>query len=343
MFVAALAPRSWRLVRIGAALYVAAVLLVWLIPSPIGTNVIRLGLLFGGVVLVAVASRNRRQGPAALTDLLSARRITPILILAIATLSIWQVAFAVNDAVHSRPTESWTMQHEPHDHQLETRNAELGRVEVVPTRSHREASALAPYVNLARGWNRQADAELNPIFYDDDMLTPAAYHDWLDRWAVRYVVLPTGPPDYAADDEAALVAVGLPYLREVWGDPYWRLFEVVDPTPLVEPPAEVTSFDANEVVLNVSSPGTMLVRIPYSPWLSLVDAQGDAVEAPEYDAAGTSPVNVNGCLSPKEHLPVAGQPGDEWTLLHAPVPGVYRIAAPYKLPRGTTCQTNLIE
>lgn len=46
--------------------------------------------------------------------------------------------------------------------QLQEAGAEKGRVEVVPARSHREASALAPYVNLARGWNRQADMERNP-------------------------------------------------------------------------------------------------------------------------------------------------------------------------------------
>ena len=38
-------------------------------------------------------------------------------------------------------------------------------------------------MNLARGWNRQADAERNPIFYDDETpLTAASYRAWLDRW-----------------------------------------------------------------------------------------------------------------------------------------------------------------
>jgi hypothetical protein len=343
VFGVAFAPRSWRLVRVGSGLYVAAVLLVWLVPSPIGTNITRLGLLFGGVVLIAAASTRPRQGSPALADLLSAKRARTVLVLAIATMSIWQVAFAANDAVHSRPTDSWTEQLEPLVQQLETRNADIGRAEVVPTRSHREASALAPYVNLARGWNRQADAELNPIFYDGDLLTPATYRDWLDRWAVRYVVLPTGPTDYAADEEAALVAGGLPYLHEVWADPNWRLYQVADPTPLAEPPAEVTSFDATEVVLSVPSPGTMLVRVPYSPWLSLIDATGNPLEAPDFNTAGTSPVSDKGCLSPEVRATGAGQSEVVWTQLHAPVPGVYRIAAPYTLPRGTTCPTDLIE
>jgi hypothetical protein len=155
--------------------------------------------------------------------------------------------------------------------------------------------------------------------------------------------LPTGPDDYAADDEAALVAGGLPYLHEVWADPYWRLFEVVDPTPLVEPPAEVISFDAAELVLDVSSPGTVQVRVPYSPWLSLIDAHGNTLEAPESVTADGPPVDVNGCLGVQEQPTGAGQPDDDWTLLHAPAPGIYRIAAPYKLPRGTACPSDLTD
>lgn len=51
-----LLPRRWRLARICSAVYAAAVVLVWVVPTPIGTNVSRLSLLFGGVVLVAAAS-----------------------------------------------------------------------------------------------------------------------------------------------------------------------------------------------------------------------------------------------------------------------------------------------
>jgi hypothetical protein len=344
LFGAALVPRSWRLVRMGSVVYIVALFLVWLIPSPIGTNMTRLGLLFGGVVLIAAACRKPRQGPPILAELVGAWQAKTLLVLAIATMSIWQVAFAVNDAVHSQPAAAWTAPLEPLVNQLETRGAELARVEVVPARSHAEASALAPYVNLARGWNRQADAERNPIFYeDDDLLTRYTYHAWLDRWAVKYVVLPTGPPDYAADQEAALVASGLPYLHEVWSDPYWRLYEVENPAPLADPPAKVLDFDSTEVVLKVSSAGNVLVRILYSPWLSLVDAQGDALEGPESEGPGLAPVNANGCLSEEEQPPAAGLPDDDWTVLHAPAPGIYRIAAPYKLPRGTACPSDLAE
>jgi hypothetical protein len=59
--VALLVPVSWLLVRLGAAVYVAVVLLSWIVPSPVGTNVTRLALLFGGVMLVAAACAPRRR------------------------------------------------------------------------------------------------------------------------------------------------------------------------------------------------------------------------------------------------------------------------------------------
>ena len=39
------APKSWRFVRTGAAVYLAGILLTWLVPSPIGSNVERLSPL----------------------------------------------------------------------------------------------------------------------------------------------------------------------------------------------------------------------------------------------------------------------------------------------------------
>ena len=110
-------------------------------------------------------------------------------------------------------------------------------------------------------------------------MTPASYRAWLDRWAVHYVVLPTGRRDAAAVAEADLVAGGLGYLRQVWSNPSWRLYAVRDPTPLADPPAVVTRFDA-EVELYMPRPGTVVVRIPESPWLSLLDAQGRPLEPP---------------------------------------------------------------
>ena len=148
---------------------------------------------------------------------------------------------------------------------------------MVPTDNHREASALAPYVNLARGWNRQADAARNRLFYRDRPLTAKAYQHWLRRWAVHFVVLTKAKPDGAAVKEAALVAGGLPYLERVWSDEDWVLYEVLDPRPLVSEPAQVLGFDAAQITVYTPQAGPVEVRIAYSEWLGLLDALGKPV------------------------------------------------------------------
>ena len=274
-----LVPASWLSVRLGAAVYVLVVLVTWIVPSPVGTNVTRLALLFGGVLLVAAACAPA--GRRAAHRWVSPRVGTVLLATAIAISSAWQVATAARDAITTAPPDAWAIDVGPLIDQLEARDAGLARVEVVPSSSHREAAALAPHINLARGWNRQADAERNPIFYDEETpLTAASYRAWLDRWAVHYVVLPTGRRDAAAVAEADLVGDGLGYLRQVWSNPSWRLYAVSHPTPLADPPAVVTHFDAAEVELYMPRAGTVVVRIPESPWLSLLDAQGRRFHRP---------------------------------------------------------------
>ena len=342
--VVILTPRTWRTVQAGGALYILAVVAAWLVPSPVGTNVSRLGLLFGGVVLVAAVSIGawrtsmvaRRFGVRAATVLLAAALITS---------TIWQIAYAFRDVVSSAPPESFSSDIDPLLYQLRARQADLARVEVVPTKSHREAAAIAPHVALARGWNRQADAERNPVFYRDSDLTAKAYRRWLHRWAVGYVVLSTtATPDPAAAEEAELVAGGLPYLEQVWADDEWTLYVVKNPTPLVSPPAEVVAYDAAELTVTTPRAGRIVVRIADSPWLSLVDANGEPLPAvTDTDAAdslegGSEPACLSG-LDAEFPGDTTDGPRDDWLVLHAPAAGTYRIAAPYKLPRGTSCPT----
>jgi MFS family permease len=317
------APREWRTVRLASAVYAVGALLSWLVPSPIGTNVTRLPLLFAGVLLVAAATtRVFRRRSASLV----------VLVLALITSAAWQVAVAAGDVVTTAPDAAWSADIHALVRQLHRTDAAVGRVEVVPPKSHRDAAALAPYFNLARGWNRQADAERNPLFYDRKVpLTADAYRSWLDRWAVRYVVLTPGRPDNAAVQEAALVSGGLPYLRPVWSNASWRLYAVEEPRPLVDPPGQLISFDQAEVTVRVAYPAKVWLRIPTSPWLTLLDSSGRALPPPR-----TPEENTDGCLSV---LRVPGTPEDDWVVLDAPRRGIYSIAAPYSLRRGTACPT----
>ncbi len=83
------------------------------------------------------------------------------------------------------------------------------------------------HVSLARGWERQLDTRYAALFYGPAALTAPAYRAWLAENRVVYVALPDARLDYAGRAEGALVARGLPYLREVWRSPHWRLFRVI--------------------------------------------------------------------------------------------------------------------
>lgn len=335
VFVLVLVPKDWRTVRAAAAVYTLGTLLTWAIDSQIGSNVSRLPMLFAGVVLLA-----------ALPYTVPRSRKWYALVLVFLGLNFWIGFKAVDDMVRTAPAASWNRELAPLVNRLQQVRAERGRVEVVPASSHREASALAPYVNLARGWNRQADMKRNPLFYDDDKtLTSAGYRAWLDRWAVHYVVLPKGSPDSnGAKQEAELVREGQPYLTRIWSDANWQLFAVKDPMPLADPPATVDHAGAGELTIQVKTAGRVLIRVPYSPWLSIVDEQGQKVDVPEETEESKQREegpktfdNRNGCLLKAEE----DTEGDEWTELLAPAPGVYRLAAPYQLPRGTPCPDEL--
>lgn len=330
-----LVPRDWKTVRTASAVYGTGTLLTYVIDSQIGSNVSRMAMLFAGVVLLAAlpytAPRTRRWYA---------------LVLSFAALNFWIGFKGVDDIVRTAPTASWTRSLAPLVNQLQKVGAERGRVEVVPPSSHREASALPASVNLARGWNRQADMKRNPLFYDDT-LDAVNYRQWLDRWAVHYVVLPQGAPDSSgARREAELVGKGLPYLKAIWSNADWRLFAVDSPVPLADPPATVERADEGELTIHVKKAGRVLIRIPYSPWLAVVDEEGHGLERPQETEASKqradkdtakSFANTNGCLIKVDE----NENGDEWTELLAPRPGTYRLGAPYQLPPGTPCPDEL--
>ncbi|MFB8394032.1 MFS transporter [Streptomyces yangpuensis] len=328
-----LVPRRWKTVRIASAVYALGVFLTWAIDSQVGSNVTRMVMLFGGAVLLAALPY----------EVPRSRRWYGVL-LAFVGLNAWITTNSITDIVRTTPVAAWNRELAPLVDQLRKAGADRGRVEVVPVSSHRESSAFPSYVNLARGWNRQADLERNPLFYDDT-LTADSYRAWLERWAVHYVVLPADKPDSGGEDEAKLVRAGLPYLQQVWGDANWQLFKVDAPTNLVRGPASVVRAGADQLVIDVKQAGRVLVRIPHSPWLGLVDAAGKPVPPPQETAdskaRGAVPkefANTAGCLF--KALP-DGE-GDVWTELLVPGPGEYRVAGKYQLPRGTPCPEEVV-
>ncbi|MFD5626933.1 MULTISPECIES: hypothetical protein [unclassified Streptomyces] len=254
--VAVLAPRGWRVARWSGVVYAAGTVLTYLVASPVGTNVERFAELFAPAALLAV--------------LLGAPRLRAVrrtaLIGALCYSLFWVGQKTVDDLEVSTHVPAWAADTRGVVGALDRLGADRTRVEVVPARNHREATALAPHVNMARGWNRQLDMERGRLFYDGTF-SAATYRAWLDRWAVGLVVLPDGKPDGFAEEEARLVANPPAWLEPVWNDAHWRVFRVRDAVPLVSAPGTVLRTTSAEVDVRVPGPGSVTVKVAYSPWL----------------------------------------------------------------------------
>ena len=108
----------------------------WIVPSPVGTNVTRLALLFGGVLLVAAACAPaaRRAAHAGWAP----RRSPPCWPSRSPTSSAWQVATAARDAITTAPPAAWAIDVEPLIDQLEGAGRGTG-----PGRGRAEHAATA--------------------------------------------------------------------------------------------------------------------------------------------------------------------------------------------------------
>ena len=209
-----LSERGRRVVRVGAALYALALIGAYVLRTPMGGNAARLGPLLAAPLLAGVLWERRRA---------AALLLAPILL-------YWQLVTPVRDytALAGDPSTHASYYAPLLDelHRLDRDKSTI--VEVPLTESHWEAAYLAGHdsVSLARGWERQLDERYASLFYRP-ALTAAAYRSWLASNRVAYVALPDAPLESAGRAEGALIARGLPYLREVWRSEHWRLFRVM--------------------------------------------------------------------------------------------------------------------
>jgi hypothetical protein len=147
------------------------------------------------------------------------------------------------------------------------------RIEIPFTLFHWEAYAVAPRFPLARGWERQLDTRYNRLFYERE-LTPARYDAWLHELAVRFVAVSDAELDYSAKAEVALIDRGLPFLRLVLKTRHWRVYEVRDPTPVVQGAATLEALGPNWLELHAHGAGTSIIRVRYSPYWAITHGSG---------------------------------------------------------------------
>ena len=231
--------------RLGGVLYAVAAGLLVLVSDPFGSNVLRLGLLVAGPLVLATAGDRLRV-------------VAPVT----ALLVLWQV----------QPT--WRDLREPRSPSFGALNRALldldvRRVEVVPLRDHGEAAHVAPVVPLARGWSRQEDTVRNPLFYDGN-LSAVRFEQWLVREGVDHVALArSAPVDGGGRAERALLLVGsVPSLRLVWTDDDWAVWRFTAAAPIAQPPVEVLATDRVSVRMRSTAPTTTLLRVRWSRWLT---------------------------------------------------------------------------
>ena len=257
--VLAALPLEERELRIGCTLYAIATVAAYVIASPMGGNIVRLGGLFGGPLLACLIWRRRPWILAALA--------IPLL--------YWQWNAPVRDWIRAHDDPSIEASYYRPLLRFLDANSAGGpfRIEIPFTANHWEAAHVAPHYALARGWERQLDQKYNELFYDS-RLDPREYRNWLDDNAVRYVALSDANLDFSAEKEDALVRSGrLPWLTEVFSSAHWRVYEVEGHRPLADG-ARVTRMGADSIDLVASRPGDVRMRVHFSPYWALAEGDG---------------------------------------------------------------------
>jgi hypothetical protein len=295
-----LLPREERLLRNGLALYLLALALAYLVPSPMGSNAVRLGVLFTPAILLGsvggedvrraiarlaarlsspgrLSSRTPRASPGALPHRV-ARLTLGALCLA---LVLWQLDGPVTQSLEASTDPSTHLSYyQPAIAYLDAHgDGEPLRIEVPFTQSHWDATILAQRFALARGWDRQLDIRYDRLFYSPN-LTAAAYRAWLLQTGTRFVALCDAPPDFSSRQEAALIRHGLPYLHQVFASAHWRIYAVQSALALAQGPGRLTAIKPAGFTLLAAAPGTFLVRIHYTPYWRVASGRGSIGEAP---------------------------------------------------------------
>jgi hypothetical protein len=203
-----------RAVRVGAVLYALALAASFAIASPMGGNAARLGPELAPALIVGVLWNDRR---------LALGLLAPVLL-------YWQLNTPIGDlSLVAGQVSAEPSYYAPLVSEVDRLSHGARTIIEIPlTATHAEAAYVAgnDHIALARGWDRQLDTRYAALFYRP-RLTASAYRAWLAENRVQYVALADARLDYAGKAEGALVAHGLPYLREIWRSRHWRLFRVM--------------------------------------------------------------------------------------------------------------------
>ncbi len=289
VMVVAAALVNHRVVRIALVMALAASVIIFVVPNPLGGNFLRLTqYIIVPVAVVGVALANRR--------------LLPMAALLLAGATGWSLQYGIVSAFEWSGDDSTDVAyHQPLIDQVVERNGDgrsIGRLEIPFTENHWESLFVAPEVPFSRGWERQTDLERNAELYTD--LDAETYHSWLLENAVRWIALPDVPLDQGGRPEADLLVRSreIPWLDLVWSNPDWRLYEVLDFQPIVDRPATLESQTPDEIVLTTETPAVVTIRYEYSEDMSISNGaclvpRDDGYMTAHLPAAGTYTLRVD--------------------------------------------------
>lgn len=243
-----------RLLRWIFPVYLAASLIVFVVPSELGANVGRLRLVALPLALLAFSLRGYRPR----------LFVAPVLALAL----FWNLGPIAEGFNHGRSDPGAEQDYwNPAIAFLHKNLTPSYRVEVVDTVNH-WAAAYLPLagIPLTRGWFRQDDYPQNEVLYNDP--SRRAYLAWLRSLGVRYVILTQAPTDYSSRDEAALIRSGRSGLLPVFRAPNLTVYEVPKADPIITGPGQprVLSLSTTQIQLRLSSPGRYRLAVHFSPY-----------------------------------------------------------------------------
>jgi len=257
----AAAPKEALTLRAGVVLYTLVTITAFLVPTPVGSNCVRLGTFLAAPLAALLWWR---------------RRIVLLILAAVPLLYLeWQAPVRDLTSVSGAPSAT-TAYYQPLLRFLARESvppAAPFRIEIPFTRFHWEAYVVAPHFPIARGWERQLDINDNTIFYRG-RITAASYEAWLHQNAIRFVAASDAPLDVSARAEMTVISGRPSYLRLVMRSAHWRVFAVTDPTPIVQGVATLAAMGPDSLTLHVRRPGKVLVHVRFTPYWALTQGSG---------------------------------------------------------------------
>jgi hypothetical protein len=251
--VLATVPRRCHPIRLGAGLGIVMLIAAFVLPTPVGSNATRLGVLFALPVAASFVHWRTR------------------ILTALALLAILALQLPINPATVASTgrASGYSAYYNALIEGIRSRGPLTGRVEVPEMAGHWDSVYLARGVPLARGWLRQTDVRLNDAVFYKQKPTVQSYRAFLTDNAVQYVAVPDAELTRFGKDELALISTDLPYLRPVWRNAHWTLYQVQDFAPLVDAPAQVISQQPDAIVVSVPPNSSIRVRLRWYRWLGM--------------------------------------------------------------------------